>query len=194
MAVGRRRSRELGDGSQQIALCCERTARCAVQQEPASTSGEVRQENAFTRACCVCRLPDRWSALSSARAVSSSRSPRPSPSPQKSLCAVCSLRLHRLSESLAFLDRCSGWMWQADPFAAPGSLDFRRQYVEIVPLVQTQQDVVPPPLPPRAIRSHHRGTWHDRLACNACWGPPQLRIRGLSVFPPLNYSKGRGAR
>jgi hypothetical protein len=53
---------------------------------------------------------------------------------------------------------------------------WRQQYVEIPPLVQTQQQVLPPPRPPRAIRSHRRWSWHDRLARNAWWGPPHLRI------------------
>ena len=58
---------------------------------------------------------------------------------------------------------------------------WRRRYVEILPLVQTQQEVVPPPRPPRAIRSHSRWSWHDRLARNAWWGPPQLRVSVAGV-------------
>ena len=58
---------------------------------------------------------------------------------------------------------------------------WRRQYVEILPLVQTQQEVLPPPRPPRAIRSHSRWSWHDRLARNAWWGPPQLRVSVAGV-------------
>ena len=53
---------------------------------------------------------------------------------------------------------------------------WRRQYVEVLPLVQTQPEVLPPPRPPRAVRSHHRWSWQDRLACNAWSGPPQQRI------------------
>src|SRR5215471_6940534 len=52
---------------------------------------------------------------------------------------------------------------------------WRRQYVEILPLVQTQQQAKPPPRPPRAVRSRHRWSWRDRLARNAWFGPPQLR-------------------
>jgi hypothetical protein len=44
---------------------------------------------------------------------------------------------------------------------------WRRQYVEILPLLQTQQQVGSPPRPPRAIRSRHRWSWQDRLARNA---------------------------
>jgi len=65
---------------------------------------------------------------------------------------------------------------------------WRRQYVEILPLVQTQQQVLPPPRPPRAIRSHSRWSWHDRLARNAWWGPPQLRVSvaGVPAFLATN--------
>ena len=58
---------------------------------------------------------------------------------------------------------------------------WRRQYVEILPLVQTQQQVLPPPHPPRAIRSHRRWSWQDRLARNAWWGPPQLCVSVAGV-------------
>jgi hypothetical protein len=43
----------------------------------------------------------------------------------------------------------------------------------------------PPPRPPRAIRSHHRWSWHDRLTCNAGFGPPRLRINIAGVPPFL---------
>jgi hypothetical protein len=72
-------------------------------------------------------------------------------------------------------------MWQVEHFAAPGRPDFRRQYVEILPLVQTQQEAWPPARPPRAVRSHHRWSWQDRLACNAWFGPPQLRVTVAGV-------------
>jgi hypothetical protein len=67
-------------------------------------------------------------------------------------------------------------MVQADPFAAPGPLDFRRQEVEVLPLAGSQPQAKPPPRPPRALRSHHRWRGPDRLARNAWWGPPQLRV------------------
>ncbi|WP_201378356.1 hypothetical protein [Ktedonobacter sp. SOSP1-52] len=41
--------------------------------------------------------------------------------------------------------------------------------------------VSPPPHPPRAVRSHYRWSWPDRLACNAWWGPPQLRVTVAGV-------------
>ncbi len=65
---------------------------------------------------------------------------------------------------------------------------WRRQYVEILPLVQIQQQVLPPPRPPRAIRSHRRWSWQDRLARNAWFGPPQLRVSvaGVPAFLAMN--------
>lgn len=53
---------------------------------------------------------------------------------------------------------------------------WRRPYVEILPLADTPPGLSPPLRPPRAVRSHHRWSWHDRLACNAWSGPPQQRI------------------
>jgi len=63
-----------------------------------------------------------------------------------------------------------------------------RQYVEVLPLAQAQQEAKPPPRPPRAFRSHHRWSWHDRLARNAGFGPPQLRITvaGVPSFLAVN--------
>jgi hypothetical protein len=58
---------------------------------------------------------------------------------------------------------------------------WRRQYVEILPVVQAQQEAKPPPRPPRAIRSHHRWRGPDRLARNAWFGPPQLRVTVAGV-------------
>ena len=58
---------------------------------------------------------------------------------------------------------------------------WRRQYVEVLPLADIPQSVSPPPRPPRSMRSHHRWSWHDRLACNAWWGPPQWRITVAGV-------------
>jgi hypothetical protein len=40
---------------------------------------------------------------------------------------------------------------------------------------------LPPPRPPRAIRSHRRWSWQDRLARNAWFGPPQLRVSVAGV-------------
>ena len=53
---------------------------------------------------------------------------------------------------------------------------WRCQYVEILPLAAIPEKPSPPPRPPRSMRSHHRWSWHARLARNAWWGPPRLRI------------------
>ena len=60
---------------------------------------------------------------------------------------------------------------------------WRRQYVEVLPVAQAQQEVKPP-RPPRALRSHYRWSWQDRLASNAWWGPPQLciMVAGVPAF------------
>jgi hypothetical protein len=65
---------------------------------------------------------------------------------------------------------------------------WRQQYVEILPLVQTQQEMVPPARPPRAVRSHRRWSWQDRLACNAGFGPPHWRVTIAGVPPVLAIS------
>ena len=53
---------------------------------------------------------------------------------------------------------------------------WRRQYVEVLPLEEGKRRVAPPPRAPRSVRSHHRWSWQDRLAQNAWWGPPHLRV------------------
>ncbi|WP_201386752.1 hypothetical protein [Ktedonobacter sp. SOSP1-85] len=58
---------------------------------------------------------------------------------------------------------------------------WRRQYVEVLPLEKTQQEVLPSPRPPRAVRSRHRWNWRDRLARNAGFGPPRLRVTVAGV-------------
>lgn len=65
---------------------------------------------------------------------------------------------------------------------------WRRQYVEVLPLAQVQQEVRSPARPPRAVRSHRRWSWRDRLACNAWCGPPQLHLTsaGVPAFLALN--------
>ena len=65
---------------------------------------------------------------------------------------------------------------------------WRRQYVEILPLAGMPPSLSPPSRPPRAVRSHHRWSWQDRLACNAWSGPPQQRITvaGVPTFLASN--------
>src|SRR5947209_9898049 len=65
---------------------------------------------------------------------------------------------------------------------------WRSQYVEILPLAGMPPCLSPPPRPPRAVRSHHRWSWQDRLACNAWSGPPHQRITvaGVPTFLASN--------
>jgi hypothetical protein len=58
---------------------------------------------------------------------------------------------------------------------------WRRQYVEVLPVAQAQPAGKPPARPPRAVRSHPRWSWQDRLARNAYFGPPQLRVNVAGV-------------
>lgn len=65
---------------------------------------------------------------------------------------------------------------------------WRKQYVEVISLTAISDKTSPPPRPPRAVRSHHRWSWQDRLACNAWWGPAQQRvtIAGVPDFLAMN--------
>ena len=141
---------------------------------------EVRQENAFTQRavylayqtdCQCCALREQCLAAGAkgdrARRVSAVRRLLPAPSEvSHKPIMLGSMRW----VDVAGLSLRRTWI-----------AHWRRQYVEVLPLVQTQQEVLPPPRPPRAIRSHHRWSWHDRLARNAWWGPPQLRVTVAGV-------------
>src|SRR5215469_13207796 len=144
---------------------------------------EVRQENAFTRA-----LPSIWpirpivSAVrcgnnawreaakgDRARRVSAVRRLLPPPAP------VPLERKPTLLGPIRWVDvagRALRRTWMTH---------WRRQYVEILPLVQIQPELLPPPRPPRAIRSHHRWSWQDRLNRNASFGPLHLRVSVAGV-------------
>jgi hypothetical protein len=65
---------------------------------------------------------------------------------------------------------------------------WRRQHVELIPLGSIQQRASPPPRSPRAIRSHRRWSWQDRLERLAWWGPPHLRVSvaGVPSFLAVN--------
>jgi len=58
---------------------------------------------------------------------------------------------------------------------------WRRQYVEVLALAVIPKSISPPSRSPRAVRSHHRWSWQDRLARNAGLGPPQLRVSVAGV-------------
>jgi hypothetical protein len=148
---------------------------------------EVRQENAFTQRavylayqtdCQRCSLREQCLASGAkgdrARRVSAVRRLLPPP-------AEVSRKPIKLG-SMRWVDvagRALRRTWTAH---------WRRQYVEVLPLAGSQQEAKPPPRPPRAVRSHHRWSWQDRLARNAWWGPPQSRVTvaGVPAFLAMN--------
>jgi hypothetical protein len=141
---------------------------------------EVRQENAFTQRavyvasqadCPHCELRGqclgRGAKGNRARRVSAVRRLLPSSSSVK--------RNPHLLGAIRWVDvagRALRRTWMAH---------WRRQYVEVLPLVEMSQHASAPPRPPRAVRSHYRWSWCDRLARNAWWGPPQQRITFAGV-------------
>jgi hypothetical protein len=143
---------------------------------------EVRQENAFTQRavylayqtdCQPCLLREQCLASGAkgdrARRVSAVRRLLPPPAP------LLVKRKPVLLGSIRWVDvagRALRRSWMTH---------WRKQYVEILPLTDMPERVSPPARPPRAVRSHHRWSWHDRLACNAWSGPPQQRITVAGV-------------
>ena len=141
---------------------------------------EVRQENAFTQRavylayqtdCLPCSLREQCLAPGAkgnrARRVSAVRRLLPPPASVE--------RKPVMLGSMRWVDvagRSLRRTWIAH---------WRRQYVEVLPLAQVQPEAKPPPRPPRAVRSHHRWSWLDRLARNAWWGPPQFRVTVAGV-------------
>jgi hypothetical protein len=148
---------------------------------------EVRQENAFTQRavylayqtdCQGCTLREQCLASGAkgdrARRVSAVRRLLPAP-------AVVT-REPIVLGSMRWVDvagRSLRRTWTAH---------WRRQYVEVLPLVQAQPEAKPPPRPPPAVRSHQRWSWQDRLVGNAWWGPPHLRVTvaGVPDFLAIN--------
>jgi hypothetical protein len=149
---------------------------------------EVRQENAFTQRavylayqtdCQRCALREQCLASGAkgdrARRVSAVRRLLPPPAViERKPIMFGSMR--RVDVAGRALRR----IWTAH---------WRRQYVEMLPLAQAQPEAKPPPRPPRAVRSHHRWSWHDRLARNNWWGPPQLRVTVAGVPTFLTTSE-----
>jgi hypothetical protein len=141
---------------------------------------EVRQENAFTQRaiylayqtdCQRCSLREQCLAPGAkgnrARRVSAVRRLLPAPaSVERKLVLLGPIRWVDVA------GRALRRTWMTH---------WRRQYVEILPLIQIQQENGPPSRPPRAIRSHHRWSWQDRLNRNAGFGPPQLRVSVAGV-------------
>ncbi len=161
------------------------TLRC-----PAGASlwlSEVRQENAFTQRavyvayqtdCLRCSLREQCLAPGAkgnrARRVSAVRRLLPPPSFVEPKPIVLG--------SMRWVD-VAGRMLRRS-----WTIHWRRQSVELIPLGEIPKSISPPPRPPRAVRSHHRWSWHDRLTRNAWWGPPQWRITlaGVPAFLSIN--------
>ncbi len=79
-------------------------------------------------------------------------------------------------------------MWQVERFAAPGRPIGVGNTLRSFPWFRRSRQVLPPPRPPRDIRSHRRWSWQDRLAYNAGSGPAQLRVSvaGVPAFLAIN--------
>ncbi len=141
---------------------------------------ELRQENSFTQravymapldSCLECCLREqclgRGARGNRARRVSAVRRLLPAPSsvvPQAGGLAA--------TRWVDVAGRALRRTW---------TTHWRRQHVEVIPLAETPKCVSPPPHSARAIRSHRRWSWQDRLARNAWWGPPYLRISVAGV-------------
>jgi hypothetical protein len=158
------------------------TLRC-----PAGSSlwlSEVHQENAFTQRaiylgfrsdCEPCALKERCLGRGAkgnrARRVSAIRRLLPPPSSVEQKPIVLG--------PMRWVDvagRALRRTWMAH---------WRSQYVEIIPLAEVPKSISFPARLPRAVRSHHRWSWSHRLARNAGFGPPQLRITVAGVPPFL---------
>jgi len=165
-------------GAEAFVLQENGTLRC-----PAGSSlwlSEVRQENAYTQRavylgfrtdCQPCSLRELCLAKGAkgdrARRVSAVRHLLPPPASIE--------RMPIILGPMRWVDvagRALRRTWTAH---------WRRQYVEVLPLAEMSKGVSPPARPPRAVRSHHRWNWPDRLAQNAWWGPPQLYITVAGV-------------
>ena len=165
-------------GAEAFVLQENGTLRC-----PAGASlwlSEVRQENAFTQRavylayqtdCQRCTLREQCLASGAkgdrARRVSAVRRLLPPPaSVERKPITLGPMRWVDVA------GRALRRTWTAH---------WRRQYVEVLALAELPKSVSLPPRPPRAVRSHHRWSWHARLTRNAWWGPPHLRITVAGV-------------
>ncbi len=127
------------------------------------------------------RLPDRLSTMFSARAVSRRKAAKGNRARRVSA-------VRRLLPPPASVERkpvMLGPMRWVDvagrALRRTWTAHWRQHYGAILPLVQIQQEILPPPRPPRAVRSHRRWSWQDRLARNAGFGPPHLRVSVAGV-------------
>jgi hypothetical protein len=83
---------------------------------------EVRQENAFTKACRLPGLPDRLSALLCAGTVLGERRPKAIGLVASVRSAVSCPHLRRSRQRLSYSAQCAGWMWLVERFAGTGWL------------------------------------------------------------------------
>jgi hypothetical protein len=166
---------------------CKTMEPCAVRQARRSGRAELRQENAFTqRAVFLASLEDcqgcplREQCLrpgakgNRARRLSAVR--RLLPAPATLLPQTGVLQATRWRDVAG---RALRRTWTAH---------WRKQFVEVLPLAENPQRGSPPPRSPRAIRSHQRWSWEDRLARNAWCGPPSLRVTVAGVPSSLAVS------
>ncbi|GHO62883.1 hypothetical protein KSC_017750 [Ktedonobacter sp. SOSP1-52] len=143
---------------------------------------EVRQENAFTQRavylayqidCQRCSLREQCLAKGAkgdrARRISAVR--RLLPPPASAACEQEPLLLGPI-RWVDVAGRALRRTW---------TTHWQSQHAEIIPLVECPKRVSPPPHPPRAVRSHYRWSWPNRLARNAWWGPPQLCVTVAGV-------------
>jgi hypothetical protein len=148
---------------------------------------EVRQENAYTQRavyvalqadCMQCSLREQclWQGAKGNRARRKSRVRRLLPAPS-------------LVERKPGVLGATRWVDVAGrSLRRTWIAHWRRQQVEVLPLAESPGTVSPPARSPRAIRSHRRMAWQDRLARNAWWGPPHLRITVAGVPSFLTMS------
>jgi len=132
--------------------------------------------------CRLSCLPDRLSALFLAGAMFSTRVQRQS-------CSASVSAVRRLLPSPSSLEqkpavRLGSMRWvdvAGRSLRRTWITHWRRQYVEVIPLTALLEKISSPPRPPRAVRSHHRWSWQDRLARNAWWGPALQRVTFAGV-------------
>lgn len=154
---------------------------------------EVRQENAFSQRavylayqtdCQPCLLREQCLASGAkgdrARRVSAVRRLLPPPAPVPVEREPVLLGPIRWGDVAGRALRPT-WM-----------IHWRRQYVEILPLADMPPSLSPPPRLPRAVRSHNRWSWQDRLARNAWGGPPKPRI--TEAFVPTFLASNEDRR
>jgi hypothetical protein len=86
-----------------------------------------------------------------------------------------------LSESPSCSERCAGSMWPVERFAVPGPPTGAGNMWRCFPWLgpSRRPSLLLVHLVP--CGRHHRWSWHDRLARNAGFGPPQFRVTVAGV-------------